>query len=79
VLGREMATLAARRGAALHVLAGPRSRVAVDHRTLLGLVPDVADRDLYVCGPAGFTTEVLAAARRLGVPEHRLHHEDFAP
>ncbi|MCW3047086.1 MAG: putative ferric reductase [Solirubrobacterales bacterium] len=79
VLGDELAALAARRGAGLHVLAGPRSRVAVDHRTLRRLVADVADRDIYVCGPAGFTAEVLVAARRLGVPEHHLHHEDFQP
>jgi ferredoxin-NADP reductase len=79
VLGDELAALAARRGAALHMLTGPRSRVGVDDLTLLRLVPDVADRDLYICGPAGFTAEVLATARRLGVSEHRLHHEDFQP
>jgi vanillate O-demethylase ferredoxin subunit len=37
-----------------------------------------ADTHLYVCGPGGFMDHVLAAARRLGWPDDRLHREYFA-
>jgi len=42
------------------------------------LVPDIAQRDVYVCGPGGFMKSFIAAARTLGVPQARIHHEDFA-
>ncbi len=41
-------------------------------------MPDVAGRDLYVCGPSGFAQGLIGAARTLGVPDARIHHEDFA-
>ena len=66
------------RGGQLHELVGPRSRARLDEDGLARLVPDIADRDLYICGPDGFTQGVSAAARRLGVGGERIHHEDFA-
>ncbi len=36
------------------------------------------DADLYVCGPALFTSSALESARRLGLPSARLHSELFA-
>lgn len=41
------------------------------------LVPDVRSRDVYVCGPAGMTHNVLRAMRELRVPVRQLHSEDF--
>ena len=77
VLGPEIERLVVARGGRLHELVGPRSRVSLDAATLRRLVPDAGRRDLYVCGPPGFTSTVVTAARALGVPEERVHHEDF--
>ena len=78
VLREELARLVGERGGQLHELVGPRSHARLDHAGLAQLVPDVAARDLYVCGPAGFTRAVVEAARGLGVPGARIHREDFA-
>ncbi len=68
--------------------AGLRVVYLVGHRSELGgdplspaaihdLVPDVRSRDVYVCGPAGMTHNVLRAMRELRVPVRQLHSEDF--
>ena len=45
---------------------------------LRAVVPDVADRTVYVCGPDAWMDAALDAARRAGVPDGRLHAERFA-
>ncbi len=42
------------------------------------LVPDLADRDLYICGPAAFSESIVGAALKLGVRRDRIHEERFA-
>ncbi len=64
--------------AVLHELVGPRDRVVLDPTTLRRLVPDARHRDIYVCGPEGFTDGVVRTARWLSVPEDRIHVEEFA-
>jgi predicted ferric reductase len=64
--------------AVLHEVVGPRQRVDLDPNTLKRLVPDIRHRDLYVCGPEGFSDRVVRAARWLAVPEDRIHIEEFA-
>jgi ferredoxin-NADP reductase len=78
VLGDEVADLVADRGGRLHELVGPRGRVRLDSHALTALVPDVAERDLYVCGPEAFQDALIAAARDAGVPDTRIHHESFS-
>ena len=78
VLRDELAHLVGERGGQLHELVGPRSHARLDERGLTELVPDIADRDLFVCGPGGFMHSVIAAARSAGVRGERIHHEDFA-
>jgi ferredoxin-NADP reductase len=41
-------------------------------------VPDLGQRDVYICGPSGFSQTVMSAARQLGVPKDRIHHEAFS-
>jgi predicted ferric reductase len=77
VLREEVATLVARRGGQLHEIIGPRNRVRFDARLLRRLVPDVAARDIYICGPDGFRDNVVDAALRLGVTEEQIHQEAF--
>jgi ferredoxin-NADP reductase len=78
VLEHEVADLVQRRGGRLHRLVGPRSAIQLDAAALGDLVPDVADRDVYICGPEGFSTAVEHAARAAGTPPARVHHEAFA-
>jgi predicted ferric reductase len=74
----EIAALVQARGGQLHVLVGTRQKVRLDARHLLRLVPDIAERDVYVCGPEGFANRVVTTARRLGVSRDRVHRESFA-
>jgi predicted ferric reductase len=41
-------------------------------------VPDIADRDVYVCGPERWTNLVRASLLAAGLPAERLHLEIFA-
>lgn len=76
-LADEIAALTAERGGTMHRLLGPRDRVAMNAHVLRAAAQDLLDREVYVCGPAGFTDLVLHAARTAGVPERQLHHETF--
>jgi len=78
IFHNEMAPLVAARDGRLHVLVGSRHRVRLDSRLLGQLVPDIDGRDVYVCGPEGFTNRVVHASRRLGVSTDRVHKESFA-
>ncbi|WP_159809741.1 ferredoxin reductase family protein [Cellulomonas citrea] len=47
--------------------------------TSLGrLVPDIARRDVFICGPEGMTETVVASARALRVPRTAIHHEELS-
>jgi predicted ferric reductase len=77
VLREETAALVKRLEGRLHELVGPRSSTGGPSRFLGRLVPDLQERDLYVCGPAAFVNEVVAAARSLGVHRRCIHHEAY--
>ena len=46
--------------------------------TYLEIIPDIATRDVYVCGPVAMIERVLAALAELGVPRERVHAERFS-
>jgi predicted ferric reductase len=73
----EVAALVGRRGGRLHEIVGSRRRVRFDAHTLRRLVPDLAVRDVYVCGPDRFSADVIRAASRLGAAEEQIHREAF--
>jgi ferredoxin-NADP reductase len=73
----EVAALAGRRGGRLHEIVGSRRRVRLDAYVLRQLVPDLAARDVYVCGPGQFSTGVVRAASQLGAAEEQIHREAF--
>jgi ferredoxin-NADP reductase len=50
----------------------------LDQSTLMTLVPDVKDRDVFLCGPPPMMTAMIDALRRLQVPESQIHHEQFS-
>ncbi|WP_306206414.1 ferredoxin reductase family protein [Actinoplanes sp. RD1] len=77
VLLGELEELARARGARLHVLDGPTSDRPLGAAALAALVPDIAERDVYLCGPERMTVAVLAALRELRVPRAQIHTERF--
>jgi predicted ferric reductase len=74
---REVAQLVGQRGGRLYEVVGPRHRVRFDAHTLSRIVPDISVRDVYVCGPGGFSSEVARIARRLRVSGEQIHIEAF--
>ncbi|MGZ9930855.1 ferredoxin reductase family protein [Streptomyces sp. NC-S4] len=79
VLRAELEAIAAERQAALHYLLGP-SGAAYDPlapQALAALVPDLAEHDVYLCGPPGMAGATRAALLRAGVPAGRVHSECF--
>jgi predicted ferric reductase len=78
-LRREVEELAARRGVPVHYLLGSRAEHP-EYLTapyLSGLVPDLAEREVYICGPAPLTEALARAAREVGVPSRQVHTESF--
>jgi predicted ferric reductase len=75
---RELEQFAADRGARLWILTGTRAEHGGDPLTLLRRhVPDLAQHDVYLCGPPGMTDAVLAELRAARVPRRQIHHESF--
>jgi predicted ferric reductase len=79
---RELAAIADATGADVRLLVGHRgsARMPVDPlqpANLLGLVPDVAAADVFICGSRPFTERTLASLRSLGVPADHIHAERF--
>ena len=79
VLVGEVRALIADRGGRLHLLTGRTGDTSPPFApdSLLALVPDIAERDVYVCGPPAMTSTVLSALIRLKVPRRQVHAERF--
>jgi predicted ferric reductase len=84
----ELAKLALERGARVITVPGPRIRgrdswlpASAAHlgdvEALVHLVPDVAERDLYLCGNAQWMEHARSAAVAAGVHPDRVHVERF--
>ncbi|MFF5567318.1 ferric reductase-like transmembrane domain-containing protein [Streptomyces sp. NPDC012623] len=78
-LWRELREIASVRGARLlYAVNGPDGvRPEITPARLRELLPDIADHDVYVCGPAGLARQSYEALRAAGVPTRRIHHESF--
>jgi len=79
VFGHELDAIAQARGATVEYLLGPRDQYPspLAPERLHWLVPDAADRDVYLCGPPGMTAATRKALRAIGVPSRRIHVEGF--
>ncbi len=77
LLGNEVRELARARGGRVLGAFGSRHSLALDPHTLRINIPDLPERDVFVCGPEPFTDMVVQAARRAGVAPARLHVEGF--
>jgi len=82
ILREELEELARRRGVEVHYVlgdhrdAGAAELLSADH--LGRLVPDIATRDVYVCGPPAMADATGQSLRRAGVPRRHVITERFA-
>ncbi|MFH9551471.1 ferric reductase-like transmembrane domain-containing protein [Streptomyces sp. NPDC017435] len=78
VLYDELRELAVAKGAELHLVTGPPVPDRLAPRELLALVPDIAERDVFLCGPPPMMNAVLGTLRELDVPKPQIHFERFS-
>ena len=85
----ELQEISTSRGFNLHILEGNRRSNSSwlpsstntglsDEQALLELVPNIAKAEIYICGPAKFTDQVIASLTELGTPKEQIHAEEFA-
>ncbi len=82
VFRSELDLLAERRGATVRYLIGSRrdrltGRDPLGAHSIQAMVPDVAERDVFLCGPNLMMQAVTASVIGLGVPPGRIHRERF--
>ena len=81
VFRAELEDLAERRDAWVRYIVGSRNdpgpRRLFTPNGLLGLVPDVNRRDVYLCGPPGLVNAAVATLRELEVPDSQMHLDPF--
>ena len=82
VFRAELERLAAERGSDLFFVVGdhraPENARLLSAEHLLLMIPDLADRDVYVCGPVGMMDTVRQSLREAGVPAGQVRTERFA-
>ena len=78
VLYDELRELALAKGAELHLVTGPPVPDKLAPRELARLVPDIGDRDVFLCGPPPMMNAVLRSLDELGVPKQQIHFERFS-
>jgi len=82
VFRRELDEIASLRGATIHYVVGKRGTREMpadplEPRSLKRLVPDINERDIYICGPTGMMQRVLAGLRWLRIAPSQIHYERF--
>lgn len=81
VFRRELDWLAHERGAYVWYVIGrrddPGPRQLFTPRGLHKLIPDVAERDVFLCGPPGLVAESVRTLRRLRVRRRQIHVDPF--
>jgi len=78
----ELERLAQERGFRLHLISGRRADGTrrpdpLRPEAIRQLVPDVADRDVFLCGPDGLMERARRALLTLGIAPERIHLEVF--
>ena len=76
----ELEQIARSRGASLYYLLGRSSDGGGAHlspKQLRELVPDLTERDVFLCGPAGMTEHARRSLRQAGVARRQIHEESF--
>jgi predicted ferric reductase len=82
ILGDELRDLADRKGATVHIVAGdhatPEGARLLSPPHLQELIPDLAEREVYVCGPPAMADATRESIRKANVPSRYVHLERFA-
>jgi predicted ferric reductase len=80
VFRAELEQIARQRGAEIIWMIGPSAdpALAMTGTNLRRLVPDVAERDVYLCASPGLSQAVRTALKDAGLPGRQLHEEAFA-
>ncbi len=82
VFKTELDQLVAARGGVVHYIVGRRGREVHPHplapRFLVAAVPDLRQRDIFVCGPRDLVDDVTRSLATLQVPTRQIHSERFA-
>jgi predicted ferric reductase len=81
IFRHELAEITTRNGLVVHYVVGDHrgtgsTLLSVEH--LRELVPDAADRDVFLCGPPAMTDAIERNLRAAGVPRRHVHVERFA-
>jgi len=81
IFRKELDALSAATGAVVHYLVGDhegngRDLLAPSH--LLELVPDLTERDVFLCGPPAMAEFIRKNVREAKVPRRQVHAERFA-
>jgi predicted ferric reductase len=76
---KELDQLASEQGATVRYLIGRRDKRPdpLGEARLRAHVPDIAERDVFLCGPSGMVTRATHALRALGVRRSQIHSERF--
>lgn len=78
----ELEALAERRSFKIHYVIGdhrlPKNRWLMSADHLRKLVPDIATREIYLCGPPAMVAALEGNVRATGVPSQFIHIERFA-
>jgi predicted ferric reductase len=82
IFRQELEQIAAARGIELHFVVGDHAtdegRHLLSPAHLEELVPDIAEREVFVCGPPAMTDALRRNVRRAHVPARFIHAERFA-
>lgn len=82
IFEQELADLAVRRGIRVHIVAGIHTALENQHLLspshLRELIPDIGERDVYICGPPAMMSFVQRTVRQVGVSPEYIHTERFA-
>lgn len=74
--------VAARRGVAHYVIGDVEDGTLLEEPLsptgIRRLVPDIKNREVFVCGPPGMMTTLRSSLRTLRIPRSRIHYERFA-
>jgi predicted ferric reductase len=78
----ELDRVAAQRGVRVHYVVGDHR--AAEHAHLMSpehlvqLIPDLPERDVYLCGPPGMVAAIRQTLHEARVPRRNIHLEEFA-
>lgn len=81
IFREELDALATSSGAVLHYVIGDHlgeGRELLAPKHLLELVPDIIERDVFLCGPPAMAAFILENVRMARVPRRQIHAERFA-